>query len=381
MDNAMSATSLKLKANEISKDVKHFKCIVLMLSIETAFFLYYYKGQTYRKPEFFTWLFIVVPILISLLSKLEISKIKKLEKENRLQAANDKIKKDKLYLQSNKKRVLENFYFKSNVSQMVDDDCILSSFVTPDIEIKTLNEWIQSENLNSLKAFKMFNKKYRNQINCLKNIKKIPYRLINVDLDKLTGADFEKEVAKHYKILGYDAVVSGGSDDKGVDIYTTSPKKLIIQCKRYGKGSKVQSKDVQIIAGATLIDHYKGFKPIIITNRTLTNNAKSHADKIGVEVIERNELLNLMSNTVLSGTLVKPYQFVQKLNLNISYYDFCIKVLPLIKENLSEDEFTSLNRLYGQLKDEKKRNAIDKERRKYWAQRKGHFINPTQGGY
>lgn len=53
---------------------------------------------------------------------------------------------------------------------------------------------------------------------------------------KLSGSDFERQLADLYRRVGYSAAVTAGSGDQGVDIVLTrNGKRTIVQCKEHSK--------------------------------------------------------------------------------------------------------------------------------------------------
>ena len=65
-----------------------------------------------------------------------------------------------------------------------------------------------------------------------RNIKRREYKYWS----SLDPYEFEREIARLYKLNGFKAEVTKGSGDGGIDIYLTqSERKGILQCKRYAK--------------------------------------------------------------------------------------------------------------------------------------------------
>lgn len=69
----------------------------------------------------------------------------------------------------------------------------------------------------------------------------------------LTPQEFEQETAALLMKLGFlQAHVTGGKNDKGVDVAGTDDlgRYVLVQCKKYGPGHPVGSKDVQALTGS-----------------------------------------------------------------------------------------------------------------------------------
>ena len=68
----------------------------------------------------------------------------------------------------------------------------------------------------------------------------------------VSGEDFEDIAVDLFQAVGYrDFERIGGSGDLGVDLVGQDPdgRKVIIQCKRYGRGQKIGSPAVQALMG------------------------------------------------------------------------------------------------------------------------------------
>ena len=115
-----------------------------------------------------------------------------------------------------------------------------------------------------------------------------------VDIDNMEGRQFEYFCADVLKRNGYKNVyVTKGSGDQGVDILAERDGiKYAIQCKRYSNvigNSAVQ----EVHAGAKFYGCHIG---IVVSNNSFTKSAHELADKTGVVLWDRKELLKLMKN-------------------------------------------------------------------------------------
>lgn len=109
-----------------------------------------------------------------------------------------------------------------------------------------------------------------------------------IDYDYLDGFDFEEFVADLLKKNGFARVsVTQASSDFGVDIITKlDGEKYVIQCKNYS--SPIGNSAVQeVFAGMA---YYDADVAVVITNNYFTRNAIKLAEKIGVELWDRDEL-------------------------------------------------------------------------------------------
>lgn len=111
-----------------------------------------------------------------------------------------------------------------------------------------------------------------------------------LEIDKMTGEQFEKYLAQVYKSMGYSVQMTSKTADYGADlILHKDGKKIIIQAKRYN--SNVGIKAVQEVIGA--INYYQAIEGWVVTNSYLTKNAKKLAESNKVKIIEREELIEL----------------------------------------------------------------------------------------
>lgn len=113
------------------------------------------------------------------------------------------------------------------------------------------------------------------------------------EIDILSGEEFEDLLYFYFKSLGLKVTKTKRSHDYGADLLVRNKDQLIaIQCKLYYKRS-VSNSAVQEIASAK--DFYSADKAVVITNSTFTKPAEILANKIGVDLISRNTLINMLS--------------------------------------------------------------------------------------
>lgn len=111
------------------------------------------------------------------------------------------------------------------------------------------------------------------------------------EVDSLTGRQFEEFLSIYFRKLGYDVTLTPQTQDYGADlILRNNGVKTIVQAKRSKK--PVSIKAVQEVASA--IKHYMADEAIVITNNRFTENAFDLADSNGVELWEREELIDFI---------------------------------------------------------------------------------------
>ncbi|UBH16580.1 restriction endonuclease [Macrococcus armenti] len=108
--------------------------------------------------------------------------------------------------------------------------------------------------------------------------------------DNMDGLSFEQYISSLFYRMGYRNKVTKGSHDFGADIILSNGnKKIVIQVKRYK--SNVGIKAVQEVFTAQ--HYYKADNSYVVTNSKFTKSAIILANKIGVTLIDRNELKTL----------------------------------------------------------------------------------------
>lgn len=114
----------------------------------------------------------------------------------------------------------------------------------------------------------------------------------------MNGWQFEKEVAKLYEAHGYNAVVTKGSDDGGIDIFLTKDgARYGVQCKNYRK--PVAQVVIRELAGAMMHENLDG--GIVIASSGYTKRAKEFASNKPIKLMDINDVLR-MHGSVLKYT-------------------------------------------------------------------------------
>lgn len=124
--------------------------------------------------------------------------------------------------------------------------------------------------------------------------KKYRHKLLNSGMDivdKMTGEEFEKFLLVHFERLGYKVELTPKTGDYGADLILKKECKIVVQAKRWT--SRVGIEAIQQIIGAK--EYYKADKCIVATNNYFTKNALNLADSSGVELWDRDKLIDIMN--------------------------------------------------------------------------------------
>ena len=110
--------------------------------------------------------------------------------------------------------------------------------------------------------------------------------------EKLNGYEYEHYVASLLSIDGWEAKVTSGSGDQGVDIIVSkNGTKIAVQCKKYS--SPVGNKSVQEVnAGRGIFECDYGF---VITNNLYTRSAKEAANKLEIFLLHHDDIPTILS--------------------------------------------------------------------------------------
>ena len=108
----------------------------------------------------------------------------------------------------------------------------------------------------------------------------------------MTPKEFEQFVAEYYQHQGYYTEITPYSSDYGVDVIARKGKERIaIQVKMYGNSSrKVNHKTVMELFGA--MTYRQCSKAVIATNGTCMADAVEVANKLGVEILYFDSVLD-----------------------------------------------------------------------------------------
>lgn len=113
-----------------------------------------------------------------------------------------------------------------------------------------------------------------------------PFRIS--DVDRLDGVSFEKLLGKLYTQMGYEVSFTKASGDQGADLLLSKAgEKRIVQAKRYK--DDISNTAVQEAVAAKAF--YKIPNATVATNRYFTKGAQDLAAANGVELINRDTLI------------------------------------------------------------------------------------------
>lgn len=115
-----------------------------------------------------------------------------------------------------------------------------------------------------------------------------------MDIDKLSGHDFEDLVERLIKKLGFITEERKKNADGGIDIRAINEKPIlkgtyIIQCKRYN--NTISESIIRDLYGVVISE--RANKGILITNSKFSKQAKEFAKNLQIELIDGNELVKL----------------------------------------------------------------------------------------
>lgn len=119
----------------------------------------------------------------------------------------------------------------------------------------------------------------------------IKYKSLS-DLKRMHPFKFEDYVAKLYKNMGYSVKQTKRTGDGGKDIVATkNGQTYFVECKRYSDPINVHK--MRDFVGACVLGG-KDVKGIYVTTSSFTNDAKSAANRIGIQMIDGNKLMSMI---------------------------------------------------------------------------------------
>lgn len=112
------------------------------------------------------------------------------------------------------------------------------------------------------------------------------------EVDKMSGEEFEQFLAAFFKKRGYKVSLTAQSGDYGADLILKNGREtIVVQAKRYS--GTVGVKAVQEIIGAVRM--YEASEAWVVTNNYFTKQAVNLADMNDVYLIDRDQLIDLLS--------------------------------------------------------------------------------------
>ena len=108
-----------------------------------------------------------------------------------------------------------------------------------------------------------------------------------LDLDVLTGIEFEHFLVKIFEKMGYQCEVTKASGDFGADLLLSKVGvRTVVQAKRYD--GKVSPKAVQEAVAA--IKQYDANNAMVVTTNYFTSGANELADNNNVKLVDRDKI-------------------------------------------------------------------------------------------
>ncbi|MBO5620546.1 MAG: restriction endonuclease [Butyrivibrio sp.] len=112
-------------------------------------------------------------------------------------------------------------------------------------------------------------------------------------VDHMSGEDFEKYLAAHFRKLGYRVRLTAGSGDFGADLVCKkNHETIVVQAKRYKKSVGIEAIQ-QIVASKA---YYKADKCMVVTNSYFTKAAIKLAESNHVQLWDRHSINKFFIN-------------------------------------------------------------------------------------
>jgi hypothetical protein len=129
----------------------------------------------------------------------------------------------------------------------------------------------------------------------------------SANLQNLTGIQFEQLITSFLARQGFRAQMTKASGDGGIDIVAVLDKPLVggkclIQCKRFAANALIGAAVVREFYGAVSADQ-KVVKGILITTSGFTEQARTFAEEVGIELIDMELLSRLLAGQDVQGTV------------------------------------------------------------------------------
>lgn len=114
------------------------------------------------------------------------------------------------------------------------------------------------------------------------------------EINKMTGREFEIFLKCLFEKLGYKVKLLKGYKDHGADliIYNDKNTKIVVQAKKLNNGYVGVKAIGEVLRG---MSYYKCQKALIVTNQYYTEQAKHEAEKFGIILWDRNELIKQLN--------------------------------------------------------------------------------------
>lgn len=160
-----------------------------------------------------------------------------------------------------------------------------------------INRWFDVDKQNLLKvrinnkapdwAQEMFNTYLPEEFQKYHRKRKMNPSTAPIDINKMSGVEFENYVANLLKQAGYNVSGTPATGDQGGDLIASKDNKInVIQVKRYS--GVVGNKAVQEVVAAR--NYYNGDVAVVVTNSSFTVSAKNLAKRNKVILINKSSL-------------------------------------------------------------------------------------------
>jgi Holliday junction resolvasome RuvABC ATP-dependent DNA helicase subunit len=120
-----------------------------------------------------------------------------------------------------------------------------------------------------------------------------------LDLQRLTGVEFEHVIGRLLHSMGLHAEVTKATGDGGIDIIATLDRPIIggrylVQCKRLAPDAPVGAATVREFYGAVTADR-RAVKGILVTTSGFTAQAREFAQNLTIELVDGEQLARLLA--------------------------------------------------------------------------------------
>ena len=112
-----------------------------------------------------------------------------------------------------------------------------------------------------------------------------------LDIDSLSGADFEKFLGGLFRRAGYAVEIKGQAGDFGVDlILERGGRRIAVQAKRYTKSVNLRAVQ-EVVAG---MQYYGCTEAWVVTNSHFARSAQKLAGRTNVNLVDRPALADIL---------------------------------------------------------------------------------------
>lgn len=133
-------------------------------------------------------------------------------------------------------------------------------------------------------------------------------------IDALTGEQFEDVCKLLFVYAGYNVKTTKGSNDYGADLIINKKFKIVVQAKLYYKHG-VGNHAVQEVTSA--LKYYNAMFAVVITNWKFTNQAKTMAQIQNVMLIDREDILEFLTDVKNKTTHSKIFNLEKNYKVQI----------------------------------------------------------------